>query len=106
MNHQRNYCRRGHDLTAPGSTEPDGSCVNCLARDEHMRKAGMVGKQAAKKAKAKRPVPNSMESILDEQWRVNRILEIGRALERNPMPWERESLESEFRRLRDMEVQA
>lgn len=102
----RTFCRRGHDLTEPHTREADGSCVNCLARDEHMRKAGLLGKQAARKAKAKRPVPNSMESILDEQWRVNRILEIGRALERNPMPWERESLESEFRKLRDMEVQA
>ena len=96
----RNYCRRGHDLTAPLSTYDDGTCVNCMAADEHARLAGLARKRKAK------PKPNSAAAMMDEQWRVNRILEIGRLLDRNPMPWEREALVQEFQRLRDLGVEA
>lgn len=98
MNH--NYCRRGHDLTAPYSTYDDGTCVNCMADDEFQRKAGPVPKRKAK------PKPNSAAAMMDENWRVQRILEIGRQLDRNPMPWERDALVQEFQRLRDLGVEA
>lgn len=90
------------DLSLPYSTDKLGRCVNCTARAEHLRKAKLLGKQAAKRAKVDRPVPNSAAANLDEQWRVNRILEIMRLLERNPMPAERKSLQQEFERLQAM----
>lgn len=96
----RNYCRRGHDLTAPYSTYDDGTCVNCVSAEEFARLSGLVPKRKAK------PKPNSAAAMMDEQWRVQRILEIGKQLDRNPMPWERDALVQEFQRLRDLGVEA
>jgi hypothetical protein len=73
-----------------------------MARDAHLRKAGLLAKRARKAPPKNRPKPNSAAANLDEQWRVNRILEIMRLLERNPMPAERKSLQQEFERLQAM----
>jgi hypothetical protein len=98
----RIYCRSGHDLRDPYAREPDGSCTACMARDAHLRKAGLLSKRARKEPPKNRPKPNSAAANLDEQWRVNRILTIMRLLERNPMPAERKSLQQEFERLQAM----
>jgi hypothetical protein len=98
----RIYCRSGHDLRDPYAREPDGSCTACMARDAHLRKAGLLAKRARKAPPKNRPKPNSAAANLDEQWRVHRILEIMRLLERNPMPAERKSLQQEFERLQAM----
>lgn len=88
----RTFCRRGHDLTEPHTREADGSCVNCLARDAHL--AAAAGRKRPPK-KAARPIAEQ----LDEQWRQGRLQELTTLLGRNPMPWERETLEREFAQL-------
>lgn len=79
-------CARGHNRTLPGSTYADGSCKMC-------RKIWHA-------AQAERTTPKrTMQQDREDITRTRKLLAVADALNRNPMPWEREQLEAEYQQL-------
>lgn len=83
---RRTVCTKGHDLTGPGSVYDDGSCKMC-------RKLWHAAQPM--RTTPKRTVQQDREDIT----RTRKLLAVADALNRNPMPWEREQLEAEYQQL-------